>query len=220
MKTGRGATTTGGAATTGAGTGTRTHPAKLVATAARNSSEAASRPNEIRAMAHPPASLDEARPGDVSHRSAGHPDLLDGGGGIEGLAFSGGLEPASLVQREGWRVGGRHPEGETGCPPSARPTDDRVDERGADTASARLGGDEHSDDLRAWIVGHVGVARQARDDAEPPAVVLGDEGDVVDSRGAALRALAPDVVRERLLSRQGRAERRRRIRQRPEAKGP
>src|SRR5262245_21576833 len=68
MKTGRGATITGGAATTGAGTGTRTHPAKLVATAATNSSEAANRPNVMRAMSHPPAELDEAGRDDVSSR--------------------------------------------------------------------------------------------------------------------------------------------------------
>src|SRR5215813_1156978 len=125
----------------------------------------------------PPMNANRPRSGKI----AGHPDQVDGGGVIERPALARGPEAASVVQRDRPGIRDGYPESEPARAPSSRPAGDRIDERGADTVSARLGGDEHPDELRPRIVGYVGVTRQAGGDAEPSAVVLGDERDAVDA---------------------------------------
>jgi hypothetical protein len=79
---------------------------------------------------------------------------------------------------------------------------------------------KHSDELGPRIVGDVGVAGEAGRDPQPTAILVRHERDVVDSAGAALRALSPYIVGERLLPRESRAKRRRRFRQRAQPELP
>jgi hypothetical protein len=208
-------------AATGAGTGTSRHPEMPTATTATRDSEPARRPNLMRAMSVLPP--DWTRPGVAmfhtgSAEVAGHSDRCHSWGVIEGLGFAGPPEPASGVQGDGCLVRGGHPECETRSLPFSRPGGDGLDESDAEPAPARLGSDEHRDELRPRIGRIPGSSDKSGRDPEPLPGALGDEGDGIHSRSAALGALAPHVVGERLLPRERRAERHRRIGQSAQAK--
>lgn len=207
-------------AATGAGTGTSRHPETPTGTTATRDSEPARRPNLMRAMSVLPP---DWTPGVVmfhtgSAEVASHSNRCHSWGVIEGLGFAGPPEPASGVQGDGRLVRGGHPEGETRSLPFSRPGGDGLDESDAEPAPARLGSDEHRDELRPRIGRIPGSSGKPRCDPEPLPGALGDEGDGVQSRRAALRALAPHVVGERLLHRERRAERHGRIGQSAQAK--
>jgi hypothetical protein len=162
---------------------------------------AAPRPGTARVIVAPAKSLELA-----------HHLLLGAGGRVRDRPCRAGrLESAATIERDGGVIVGGDPENEPTSATGPRPTGDLLDQRGTYAALARRFVDEHTDERGERLIHIRWPGEEASRQTNPPAVLLGDERDAVDTGRPAGRSFLPDIVGERLLARERRPERQGRV---------